>query len=271
MRHIILACALICASGANAHDFTKENAKFQEIAANKDMTSRSASKPRRPGARECRNRAGRCAYAAEIRSLTNDAFKAVGGQPAFLASEIKRLEEAIANPKDPSGVATAKALLEKIKAEKAAYDVIDKSAGEEYAQGARADREGAVQILIGAASACSELVPNLEETGHEPVGKNRADPRRMGDEKRLEVRGGSKGLTTSPRWANPLAFTDTAFANPIRRLPARGAHSFRNTVSTARCAALLRFAQTLRSCLCTYGIRWRERNERERRARASDR
>lgn len=131
MRHIVLACALICASGANAHDFTKENAKFQEIAANKDMTS-----PIGVEARVALERAnaeieqGDVRMLLKIRSLTNDAFKAVGGQPAFLASEIKRLEEAIANPKDPSGVATAKALLEKIKAEKAAYDVIDKSAGE---------------------------------------------------------------------------------------------------------------------------------------------
>ncbi len=131
MRHIILACAMICASGAHAHDFTKENAKFQEIAANKDMTS-----PIGVEARVALERAnaeieqGDVRMLLKIRSLTNDAFKAVGGQPAFLASEIKRLEEAIANPKDPSGVAAAKGLLEKIKAEKAAYDVIDKSAGE---------------------------------------------------------------------------------------------------------------------------------------------
>ncbi len=132
MRKILILSGLILSiSAAGAHDFTKENAKFHEVAATRDMTS--------PGGVEARvalERAnaeieqGDVRMLLKIRSMTNDAFKAVGGQPAFLASEIKRLEEAIAKPADPSGVAKAKELLVRIKAEKAAYDVIDKSAGE---------------------------------------------------------------------------------------------------------------------------------------------
>jgi hypothetical protein len=116
---------------AMAHDFTQENAKFQNVAATKDMNS-----PVGVEARVSLERAnaeieqGDVRMLLKIRSMTNDAFKAIGGQPAFLTSEIKRLEEAIANPKDATGVGKARELLVRIKAEKAAYDVIDKSAGE---------------------------------------------------------------------------------------------------------------------------------------------
>jgi hypothetical protein len=132
MRNIVIALALAsAATAAFAHDFTQENAKFQSVAASKDMSS-----PTGVEARVALERAnaeieqGDVRMLLKIRSMTNDAFKAVGGQPAFLGSEIKRLEDAIANPKDPSGVAKAKDMLVRIKAEKAAYDVIDKSAGE---------------------------------------------------------------------------------------------------------------------------------------------
>jgi hypothetical protein len=132
MRKIIIALALASvATAAFAHDFTQENAKFQSVAASKDMSS-----PMGVEARVALERAnaeieqGDVRMLLKIRSMTNDAFKTVGGQPAFLTSEIKRLEDAIANPKDPSGVAKAKEMLVRIKAEKAAYDVIDKSAGE---------------------------------------------------------------------------------------------------------------------------------------------
>jgi hypothetical protein len=132
MRKIVIALALASAATvAFAHDFTQENAKFQSVAASKDMNS-----PMGVEARVALERAnaeieqGDVRMLLKIRSMTNDAFKAVGGQPAFLTSEIKRLEDAIANPKDPSGVAKAKEMLVRIKAEKAAYDIIDKSAGE---------------------------------------------------------------------------------------------------------------------------------------------
>ncbi len=128
---LVLSGMVFCLGAAYAHDFTKENAKFQEVAAAKDMTS-----PLGVEARVALERAnaeieqGDVRMLLKIRSMTNDAFKVIGGQPAFLTSEIKRLEEAIANPKDATGVAKAKELLGRIRAEKAAYDVIDKSAGD---------------------------------------------------------------------------------------------------------------------------------------------
>ncbi len=132
MRMAMVVSAMVfCLGAAYAHDFTKENAKFQEVAAAKDMTS-----PLGVEARVALERAnaeieqGDVRMLLKIRSMTNDALKAIGGQPAFLTSEIKRLEEAIVNPKDATGVAKAQALLVQIKAEKAAYDVIDKSAGD---------------------------------------------------------------------------------------------------------------------------------------------
>jgi hypothetical protein len=127
--------AIMATSSAIAHDFTAENAKFSSVAATKDMSS-----PQGVAARVALERAnaeieqGDVRMLLKIRSMTNDAFKAIGGQPAFLGSEIKRLEDAIAAPKDAAGVEKAKALLERIKAEKAAYDVIDKSAGENMKQ-----------------------------------------------------------------------------------------------------------------------------------------
>jgi hypothetical protein len=132
MRRVVPIMLALAASAAiaTAHDFTAENAKFASVAATKDMNS-----PEGVAARVAQERAnaeieqGDVRMLLRIRSMTNDAFKAIGGQPAFLTSEIKRLEEAIANPKDPSGVAKAQELLVRIKAEKAAYDVIDKSAG----------------------------------------------------------------------------------------------------------------------------------------------
>ena len=130
-KALILTGLLASIAAASAHDFTKENAKFQQVAATRDMTSTAGVEARVALERaNAEIEQGDVRMLLKIRSMTNDAFKAVGGQPAFLTSEIKRLEEAIANPKDPSGVAQAKELLVQIKAEKAAYDVIDKSAGE---------------------------------------------------------------------------------------------------------------------------------------------
>jgi hypothetical protein len=126
---------IMAATSAYAHDFTAENAKFASVSATKDMLS-----PQGVAARVALERAnaeieqGDVRMLLKIRSMTNDAFKAIGGQPAFLGSEIKRLEDAIAAPKDAAGVEKAKALLVRIQAEKAAYDVIDKSAGENMKQ-----------------------------------------------------------------------------------------------------------------------------------------
>jgi hypothetical protein len=119
---------------ANGHDFTKEIAKFQQVAASKNMDStdgvaalvafeRSAAEIEQADVR----------MLLRIRSMTNNAFKALGEQPAFLSSEIKRLEAALANPKttDPTKLAEAKAIYAKLLIEKKAYDQLDKSAGDQ--------------------------------------------------------------------------------------------------------------------------------------------
>ena len=74
-----------------------------------------------------------------MRGLTNNAFKELGEQPAFLASELKRLDAAIAASinVDPAKLAKAKrlaALAKAEKAEKAAYDSGDKDLGDDMKQ-----------------------------------------------------------------------------------------------------------------------------------------
>ena len=132
MRTIFTAIAAVAiTSAALAHDFTAENAKFSSVATTKDMMSPTALEAKVALERaNAEIEQGDVRMLLRIRSMTNDAFKAIGGQPAFLGSEIKRLEDAIASPKDAAGVAKAKEILARIKVEKAAYDAIDKSAGE---------------------------------------------------------------------------------------------------------------------------------------------
>eukprot|EP01036_Dinobryon_divergens_P058187 gene58187-77645_t len=195
MRRTILALAVACVATATfAHDFTQENAKFQGVAATRDMNS-----PAGVEARVALERAnaeieqGDVRMLLKIRSMTNDAFKAVGGQPAFLTSEIKRLEEVIANPKDASGVAKAKDLLVRIKAEKAAYDVIDKSAGENMKR-------------------ALELIEKAQDRNRSA----RADLMRVGcaSSSARKLSAGSKGRTMRPRCLSPLAFTEMVWAMP---------------------------------------------------------
>jgi hypothetical protein len=127
-------CVVGLVHGAYAHDFTKEIAKFQQVAATKNMDStdgvaalvafeRSAAEIEQADVR----------MLLRIRSMTNNAFKALGEQPAFLSSEIKRLEAALANPKtnDTTKIAEAKAIYAKLLVEKKAYDQLDKSAGDQ--------------------------------------------------------------------------------------------------------------------------------------------
>ena len=62
-----------------------------------------------------------------IRSLTNSALRELGEQPAFLTSEMKRVEVALAAPKttDPAKLAKAKELYQTLLAEKPAYDALE--------------------------------------------------------------------------------------------------------------------------------------------------
>jgi hypothetical protein len=65
-----------------------------------------------------------------IRGLTNSGLKASGEQPAFLGSEIKRLETALASSRasDAAKLAQAREALARLHVEKKVYDALENSA-----------------------------------------------------------------------------------------------------------------------------------------------
>ena len=141
MKHIkaliaaaITACVI---TPAFAHDFTEEIAKYNQIAAAKKLDSKEAI-----AAKVALERSQAIIEQADvrmllrIRSMTNNAFKELGEQPAFLTSEMKRLEAALANPKvsDPGKIAKARAIHQALLSEKPAYDALDAEATESMKQ-----------------------------------------------------------------------------------------------------------------------------------------
>lgn len=138
MKKIIAATVLgLGTLTAWAHSIDEDIAKFEKVYATKDATSNEAREAKAMVER------ARAYYAhsdtvqlLRIRGLLNDGFKAVGAQPAFLGSEIKRLEEAIASQKvnEAAKIDAAKKLLQQAKAEKAAYDVLHDAVGEQLKQ-----------------------------------------------------------------------------------------------------------------------------------------
>jgi DNA-binding GntR family transcriptional regulator len=135
-----LACATIAAAAtlattAGAHDIEQELAAFAKAYATKDPSTSEARAAKLLVERaQAYFQYSDSAQLLRIRSLTNNGLKAAGEQPAFLASEIKRLEAAVASPKtnDPEKIAQAKKFLEQAKAEKAAYDVLDASVADNF-------------------------------------------------------------------------------------------------------------------------------------------
>jgi fructosamine-3-kinase len=135
MKHLVLTAfiSIMTVSAAQAHDFTAEIAKFNQVAATKKLDSPEAIQ-----ARVSLERSYGVLDQADvklllkIRSLTNAGFRELGEQPAFLTSEIKRLEAAIAAPKtnDPAKIAKAKEILATLKVEKPVYDALDNEASE---------------------------------------------------------------------------------------------------------------------------------------------
>ena len=128
-----LPVVLAMSFAAQAHDFTVEIAQYNKTAATKKLDSAEAIQAkialeRSYGVLEQAD----VRMLTRIRSMTNDAFKELGEQPAFLTSEIKRLEAALASPKttDTAKIAKARAMLAIIKNEKAAYDALDNEAGD---------------------------------------------------------------------------------------------------------------------------------------------
>lgn len=113
---------------AMAHDFTEDIAKYNQTAATKKLDSKEAI-----AARVALERSQGIMDQADIkmllriRSLTNSALRDLGEQPAFLSSELKRVEAALASPKttDAAKIAKAKATYQTLMAEKPAYDALE--------------------------------------------------------------------------------------------------------------------------------------------------
>ena len=136
----MLAATTVCAglqSAASAHDFSAEIAQFNKAAATKKIDSKESI-----AARIALERSYGVLDQADvkmllrIRSLTNSAFRELGEQPAFLTSELKRLEMALANPKtnDAAKLAKARDMYQTLMADKAVYDALDSEAGEHMKQ-----------------------------------------------------------------------------------------------------------------------------------------
>lgn len=135
MKHLIAVVFLgLASTGAVAHSIADDIAKFNVIYLNKDPNTVEAKE-----AKASIERARAAYYHSDtvqllrVRELLNDGFKAVGAQPAALGSEIQRLEQAITNAQnvDAAKLESAKKLLKQAKAEKAAYDVLHDSVGEQ--------------------------------------------------------------------------------------------------------------------------------------------
>lgn len=137
MQPVLIALLLALAAGAQAHDFGPDIAKFQQTAAARKLDSKEAIQ-----ARLALERAqGQMDQAdikmlLRIRSLTNAGLRELGEQPAFLSSEYKRLEAALANPKttDPAKLAKAREIFAQLSQEKPVYEALEAEAVENMKQ-----------------------------------------------------------------------------------------------------------------------------------------
>jgi hypothetical protein len=130
-RTVVFATALAFALPVHAHDFGPDIAKYQQLASTKNLESKEAIQ-----ARLALERAqGQMDQAdvkllLRIRSLTNAGLRELGEQPAFLSSEYKRLEAALAQPKtsDPARIAKAREILAQLAHEKPVYEALEAEA-----------------------------------------------------------------------------------------------------------------------------------------------
>lgn len=137
IRTALVPLLLALATGAQAHDFGPDIARFQQVAASKKLDSKEAIQ-----ARLALERAqGQMDQAdikllLRIRSLTNAGLRELGEQPAFLSSEYKRLEAALENPKtnDQAKIAKARAIFAQLSHEKPVYEALEAEAVESLKQ-----------------------------------------------------------------------------------------------------------------------------------------
>jgi hypothetical protein len=137
IRTVLIPALLAFSAAAQAHDFGPDIARYQQLAAAKKLDSKEAIQ-----ARLALERAqGQMDQAdikmlLRIRSLTNAGLRELGEQPAFLSSEYKRLEAALANPKttDPARIAKAREIFLQLAHEKPVYEALESEAVENMKQ-----------------------------------------------------------------------------------------------------------------------------------------
>lgn len=131
IRFVFPVLLLAFAASAQAHDFSPDIAKYQQMAATRKLDSKEAIQ-----ARLALERAQGQMDQADIkmllrfRSLTNAGLRELGEQPAFLSSEYKRLEAALANPRttDPAKLAKAREIFAQLSHEKPVYEALETEA-----------------------------------------------------------------------------------------------------------------------------------------------
>jgi Skp family chaperone for outer membrane proteins len=129
MRILLATLISLAAVPALAHDFAAEIARFNQIAATRDLTSQQAVQARILSERaQAELDQAETRLLLRVRSLTNQALREAGQQPAFLTSEIARLEAALAQ--NAAAAQRLAPLLAEIRLTKAAYDALDRSSSE---------------------------------------------------------------------------------------------------------------------------------------------
>ena len=139
-RAALIPMVLVLSAGAQAHDFGPDIARYQQLAATRKLESKEAIQ-----ARLALERAqGQMDQAdvkmlLRIRSLTNAGLRELGEQPAFLSSEYKRLEAALANPKttDPARIAKAREIFAQLAHERPVYEALETEAVDNMKQALR--------------------------------------------------------------------------------------------------------------------------------------
>lgn len=137
IRTLICASALAIVLPAQAHDFGPDLARYQQLAASKKLDSKEAIQARLALERALAQlEQADVKMLLRIRSTTNAALRELGEQPAFLVSEIKRLEAAMASPKtsDPAKLAKARELHAQLLYEKPVYDALEHDSVESMKQ-----------------------------------------------------------------------------------------------------------------------------------------
>ena len=127
----VFVSLLALAGAASAHDFGPDIAKYQQVAASKKLESREAIQARLALERaQAQMEHADIKMLLRIRSLTNAGLRELGEQPAFLSSEYKRLETALANPKtnDPAKIAKAREIFATLSHEKPVYEALENEA-----------------------------------------------------------------------------------------------------------------------------------------------